>query len=90
MWTSNNYPGNPNASFAQSVKLRASNNRINSIVNHGRSSVARFYDAGRATGAYVYLNNPARGGQSRDPNLSNGTDTVSGNWSNRISYAKFV
>lgn len=90
MWTSNDYPGSPNASFKFSVQLKGSNNRINSIANKGFSSVARFYDYASPTGPYIYLNNVARGGQSRDPNLSNGTGTDWTNWSNRISYATFV
>lgn len=90
MWISNNYPGIPNASFKFSVSLKGSNNRIKSIANNGISRQARFYDYASSTGPYIYLNNPARGGQSRDPNLSNGTDSTSVDWSNRISYAKFV
>ncbi len=54
------------------------------------ASIARFYDASNCTGAYITLNNPARGGQTRDPMLSNGTDATSSNWSNRISSAQFV
>lgn len=90
LWTSNNYPGGPNASFANSIVLTSSSNLANSIVNNGNSAVARFYDASDFSGAYISLNNPARGGQSRDPNLSNGTDATSANWANRISSAKFV
>ncbi|MBU5422553.1 peptidase inhibitor family I36 protein [Cellulomonas hominis] len=90
MWTSNSYPGAPNASFQYSIVLSSTSNAINSIVNNGNSSVARFYDAGNFTGSYISLNNPARGGQTRDPNLSNGTDATTANWANRISSAQFV
>lgn len=90
MWTANNYPGNPNASFKFNVKLKDSNNKINSIANNGKSSIARFYDADSAIGKFICLNNPSRGKQWRDPDLSNGTDITKVNWSNRISYAKFV
>jgi len=90
LWTSNSYPGTPNASFQYSVVLSGSNNLINSIVNNGNSSIARFYDASNYTGSYIALNNPARGGQSRDPMLSNGTDATTTIWSDRISSAQFV
>lgn len=90
MWTSNNYPGSPNASFSMQIVLSSSSNLINSISNNGNYSIARFYDSSNYTGAYITLNNPARGGQTRDPNLSNGTDATPSNWSNRISSAKFV
>ncbi len=90
LWTSNNYPGSPQASFSSSIVLGSSDNMINSISNNGNSSVARFYDRNDRSGSYISLNNPARGGQSRDPNLSNGTDATSTNWANRISSAKFV
>lgn len=90
LWTSTNYPGSPNVSFASVITLTDSSNLINSIVNNGNSSIARFYDSSDRTGTYIALNNPARGGQTRDPNLSNGTDATTANWANRISSAKFV
>jgi len=90
MWTSNNYPGSPNAYYATAIVLSSSSNLINSISNNGNYSIARFYDASNYTGAYITLNNPARGGQTRDPNLSSGTDATSSNWSNRISSANFA
>lgn len=90
LWTGYSYPGTPNASFLSSVILSGSNNQISSIVNNGNSSVARFYDAGNHSGVYIALNNPARGGQTRDPDLSNGINATSENWDNRISSAKFV
>lgn len=89
LWTGNSYPGAPNASFKSSIVLSSSNNLINSIVNNGISNIAYFYDAGNHTGLYITLNNPARGGQSRDPYLANGTDATTANWANRISSAKF-
>ncbi|MFI2754763.1 peptidase inhibitor family I36 protein [Cellulomonas sp. P22] len=90
LWTSNNYPGAPSASYSISIVLSSSSNLINSISNNGTSSVARFYDASNKTGAYITLNNPARGGQTRDPNLTNGTDATSSDWHNRISSANFA
>jgi hypothetical protein len=90
MWTSNSYPGSPNASYKTAVALSSSSNLINSISNNGSSSIARFYDASNYKGAHITLNNPARGGQTRDPMLSNGTDATSSDWSNRISSANFA
>ena len=87
LWTSENYPGSPNGQFSNSIVVSIG---INSIVNNGNSNVARFYDANNHQGVYISLNNPARGGQTRDPVLSNGTNTTSANWSNIISSAQFV
>ncbi|ACZ29066.1 hypothetical protein Xcel_0025 [Xylanimonas cellulosilytica DSM 15894] len=89
LWIAENYLGAPNATYANSVVLTSSNNLINSIVNNGRTSIAHFYDAANHTGVNISLNNPARGGQIRDPKLSNGTDATSANWANRISSADF-
>lgn len=89
MWTGNSYPGSPNASFQSWIALNDSANKINSIVNNGNNSIAHFYDRADRTGANIALNNPARGGQWRDPNLSNGTDATTDPWNNRISSAQF-
>lgn len=89
LWVAQSYSGAPNATYANSVVLTSSNNLINSIVNNGRTSIAHFYDAANHTGASISLNNPARGGQTRDPMLSNGTDATSVNWANKISSADF-
>jgi Peptidase inhibitor family I36 len=91
-WTSNDWPGSPNASFSQSIaQYGSSDNRTNSVANNGNSSIARFYDYFNYGGDSFGLNNPVRGGSSRDANLSNGTDGHEGvNWANRISSAKFV
>jgi hypothetical protein len=92
MWTSNDYPGSPNASFGNQVVLSSSNNLINSIVNNGINvapSTTYFYDRSDFTGAAVTLAAPAAGVQWRDPNLSNGTDLTTTNWANKISSAKY-
>ncbi|MDR0482332.1 MAG: peptidase inhibitor family I36 protein [Cellulomonadaceae bacterium] len=90
VWTSTSYPGSPNAKTASLSNLADVSNRGNSIVNNGKTSVARYYDlAGCSTGSYIVMNNPARGGQSRDPLLSNGTDATTANWANKISCVKF-
>ena len=92
LWDTYNYAaftGKPDAWFAQSIVLSTSNNTASSIANMGRYSVATFWD-GVMGGGNINLNNPARGGQFRDPNLSNGTDLAPNeNWNNRISSARF-
>lgn len=84
LWTSESYPGSPNGWFYSNLTVTI---KVNSIVNNGRTSVARFYDK---DGYWISLNNPARGGQWRDPRLSNGTDAQPGNWSGRIVRAAFI
>lgn len=93
LWTGNNYPGGPNGYFYTSLsntEIGGLDNKTNSIVNNGNSSVAYFYDRADMSGASISLNNPAKGGQSRDPMLSNGTDATSTSWADKISSAKFV
>ena len=89
LWTGESYPGSPNGSFYSSLVLGSANNKINSIVNNGNSQIAYFYDNADHTGPNISLNNPARGGQWRDPRLSNGTDAQPGYWANKISSAHF-
>lgn len=89
LWAGNNYPGLPNGVFVSDIVLSSYDNQINSIVNNGTSWRSRFFDANNFTGVSISLNNLARGGQTRDPNLSNGTDATTSNWSNRISSAHF-
>jgi hypothetical protein len=91
LWTGESYPGSPNGSFQSSIVLSSSTtNKINSISNAGNSSIAYFYDGASCAGGNIAMNNPARGGQSRDPMLSNGTDATSTSWANKISCAKFI
>ncbi|MBK5224484.1 MAG: peptidase inhibitor family I36 protein [Acidimicrobiia bacterium] len=89
LWVGNNYPGLPNGIFVSDIVLSSSNNQINSIVNNGTTWRSRFFDSSNFTGINISLNNPARGGQTRDPLLSNGTDATPVNWANKISSAEF-
>jgi hypothetical protein len=89
MWTGENYAGKPQVFFEFSIGSVGSY-KINSIANNGTSSVARFYDKTGYQGDYISLNNPARGGQVRDPKLSNGINGNAANWANRIKSAQFI
>jgi hypothetical protein len=100
VWSNTNYrnangSGTPSGKFYQSLNFRGTviDNKTSSVTNNGRYSVACFYDKSpwnAANNTSFCLNNPARGGQSRDPNLANGTDTDHRNWDNKISYGRFV
>ncbi len=90
LWVGTTYPGAPNAKFTGSVTLASSNDRGESIANSGTSAIAYFFDADNKRGTNIRLNNPARGGQSRDPNLFNGTDATTASWADRISSASFA
>lgn len=88
LWRGESYPGQPDGRFT--LKMDHVTVGINSIVNNGNTSVARFYNKRSYQGASIYLNNPARGGQWRDPRLSNGTDAQPGDWASKILSAQFV
>jgi hypothetical protein len=89
-WTSLAYQGAPSVEFASSVVFGASNSKADSVANSGTASRARFYDRADFTGPSITMNNPARGGQTRDPDLRNGIDATRESWANRISSATFV
>lgn len=89
-WQPTSYAGQPDAKATKRVVLTTSSNRINSIVNNGVSQIALYFDRNDYTGVYITLNNPARGGQWRDPALVNGTDKTPVNWANRISSMGFA
>lgn len=88
MWTANTYVGSPTGSF--SVRTINVQSGMNSVANRGQASVARFFDSYGYKGSYFDLNNPARGGQIEDPNLSNGLNGIYVNWANRIRSASFI
>ncbi|WP_454299964.1 peptidase inhibitor family I36 protein [Salana multivorans] len=93
MWQGKTYPNSPNASFKTALQeLTSSNNKVNSVVNRGDTSAVRFYDGANYTGASLLMDREGNwfGFQWRDPDLSNGTDDTSTDWSNRISSGKFV
>ncbi|RMI07008.1 peptidase inhibitor family I36 protein [Cellulomonas triticagri] len=89
LWTGENYTGT-RGHFSNSVVLSTTNNKINSVYNNGRSLRASYYDNANHTGASITLNNPTRGGQCRDPKLSNGIDANPTPFHNRISSATFI
>jgi hypothetical protein len=90
VWTGYSYPGAPSASFTSSVQLSGSSNQVSSIVNNGNTNIARYYDGGSFNGDSIALNNPARGGQWRDPDLRNGIDLDTDPFDKKISSAAFV
>lgn len=94
MWQLGSYgTGGPDASFLVSLPyMNKSNDKVNSVVNRGYTSRARFYEGANYSGLYITLNREGNliGEQWRDPNLSNGTDATTANWANRISSGKFV
>lgn len=61
-----------------------------SIANNGRTNRVAYYEHAQYRGDRITLNNPARGGQTRDPDLRNGTNAVTANWAWRISSSKFI
>lgn len=91
LWNSTSYPGSPDASFVQFVNLTA-NATIKSVANRGNTCNARFYEKTNFKGESFFLYHEGRqgGGQWRDPNLSNGTEYTSENWSNRVRSGQFV
>lgn len=91
LWVTRDYVGLPDGWFYQSLSTLGNlNDRALSIANYGRTSIAGFYEHSNFGGKVIFLNNPARGGQWRDPSLRNGTDASNENWANRISSARFV
>lgn len=94
LWQDTSYPGNPQSYFAYNIDYYGSffNDEASSISNNGYCGylgTARFYEHSNYTGASIDMVCPGTG-QSRDPQLSNGTNSTSSNWNDRISSARFV
>jgi Peptidase inhibitor family I36 len=95
MWQNADYPNSPQAYFGYHMSLGWSglNNDVSSVVNNGYSgnlSIARFFDGANYDGASIAMYDPSSGRQSRDPNLTNGTNYTTSNWNDRISSGSFT
>ncbi len=96
LWDGTDFPGTPNSSIVNSISaLTTMNDKASSIANSGNSNISCYFAGTNFTNTSVHpwnicLNNPARGGQSRDPYLANGIDSDTRSFNNCISSYKFV